>query len=587
MKIRAWLGWLLLGVLLPLEIPATVEDSLSIIRKINHYYSLEQTEAVMRQLEQLDTSADNHTRKRFVAKILEGYGDYYRREGKPLLAERFFRQALQVNASEWKTFNKLNELYVLEHKTPLHLPTVFRQVPQLWRNFPSAYLLLNRTLNSLFIAICWVFMVLALVLLFRYFPLAQTDLFRDGEWRINWIQLVAVMLLLLWPLVAGPGWGTIPFLILGFLWVYLERSEKRSILAGMLVFTLVVLLAGFQIVLDRSLNSKEFGTAMKVFSGKSLEAKEVAGLDPQMVVMRAFNEYEAGNLESALDLLESSGEEFRGKLKYQLLAGIQYRFGNITESIANLRLALQMDDKDPVSLNNFTLVLLENGNRKLLDSYIQRYPEIKKLQSQYLQLEEPMPDPLFLWRRLFSRGRPQVSIAAFLKNWGNAVVESFATWSLLLFLLYLLLIPKVFSGIGKSVRCSKCGKHIDRTAVHRSYKLCNECYQLFMIKDVMFLEAKVIKEKELMRRRRYEKALTLSLSLFVPGLNLIARSRHTAYILLATSVYFLMAFFWTTRYAFKETFAAVPLFLQLVGVAAILVYVVINLVAVKGEEDGL
>jgi len=48
-----------------------------------------------------------------------------------------------------------------------------------------------------------------------------------------------------------------------------------------------------------------------------------------------------------------------------------------------------------------------------------------------------------------------------------------------------------------------------------------------------------------------------------------------------------MAFFWTTRYAFKETFAAVPLFLQLVGVAAILVYVVINLVAVKGEEDGL
>lgn len=587
MKIRAWLGWLLLGALLPLQVPGTVEDSLSVIRKVNLYHSQEQTEAMIRQLEQLDTSADTHARKRFIARILEGYGDHYRLEGKPDLAERFFRQALRVNASEWKLFNKLNELQVQEHRIRLHLPSAFRQVPQLLQNFHPAYLLLNRILNSLFVAVCWVFMVLAVMLLFKYFPLAQTDLFRDGEWRINWIQSVAVILLLVWPLLVGPGWGALAFLILGFLWVYLERPEKRSILAGLLVFAVVILLAAFQLVLDRSVESREFSTTLKVFSGQSLDAKEVAGLDPQLVVMRAFNEYEAGNLEKALELLESSGEEFRGKLKYQLLAGIQYRFGNIKECIANLRVALQLDDKDPVSLNNFTLALLENGNRRLLDSYIQRYAQIKELKAQYLQLKQPMPDPLFLWRRLFSQGRPQVSIAAFLKNWGNAVVEFPAAWSLLLFFLYLFLIPKVFSGIGKSIRCSKCGKHIDRTAVHRSYKLCNECYQLFMIKDVMFLEAKVIKEKELMRRRRSERALTLGLSLIVPGLNLIARSRLTAYILLATPMYFLLAFFWTSRHAFKETFAAVPLFMQLVGVAAILAYILINLVAVKGEEDGL
>ena len=162
------------------------------------------------------------------------------------------------------------------------------------------------------------FLVMSLVLLMRYFPLAQNDLFRDEEWRINWIVLLLSAVLLTWPLVIGPGWGVVPFLIMGFLWVYLERPERRSILIAMIAFLLVVLLAGFQQVLNNSYQSKEFSKTMRVFNGDDLEEKELAGLDNYLMVIRGFNEYEAGNMEKALEILESTGEGFRLKLKYQL-----------------------------------------------------------------------------------------------------------------------------------------------------------------------------------------------------------------------------------------------------------------------------
>ncbi len=588
MKNRSWI-WIagvLLGMLSPMGISAAPEDSLSTIRKVNLYHSLGQTEAMLRQLEQLDSGGDNPARKRFVAEILQGYGDHYREKGELQPAEAFYQKALQVDSSEWRVFNKLNTLYRHEHAVPMNPAYMVKQFPRLVDNFTPAFLLLNRSVHSLFIAACWVFMVLALVLLLRYFPLAQTDLFRDADWHINKVPLIATVVLLLWPLILGPGWGMIPFLILGFIWVYLDRPEKRGILAGMIVFLLVVLVAGFQQVLDRSYRSEAFSVAHKVFNGESIDQSRLDHLDPELVTIRAFNEYQSGNMETALKLLESTGKEYRAKLKYQLLAGIQHRFANKNEWINNLRQALQLDDKDPVSLNNFTLALLETGNENLLESYAQRYPEIAKLRTRYLQLQEPVLDHHILWRRLFGLGNADVSVAAWLKNWAGALVRFPGVWSLLAFFVYLLLVPHLLSGIGKSTSCSKCGKHIDRKAIHRSYKLCNDCYQLFMIKDVMFLEAKILKEKELSRRRRSQKALALGASLIAPGLNLVVRSRYTLFVLLATPVYYLIAFYWSSRYAFMQKFAAVPLFVALVGVVAVLAYILVNLVALKGEEDG-
>ena len=587
MRYKTLVGWLFLLMLISMSLPAAVEDSLSCMRKVNLFHTLNQSEKMIAQLQRLDTSGDTLARKHFIANLLEGYGDEYRRRKENTLAEMFYRQVVEVDPQKWKVFNKLNGLYRDDHGIPLHLPATFKQFSRMLRNFTPSFLLLNRILHSLTVAVFWVFMMLALVMLMRYFPLAQTDLFRDDEWRIKWIHLVMTLLLLLWPLAVGIGWWMVPFLILGFLWVYIERPERRSIMLGMAGFLVVILLAGFQQVLDRSYQSKAFSTTMKVFHGQPLEKDELKDLDSQLVVLRAFSQYEAGNMETALDLLESTGEAYRGKLKYQLLAGIQYRFGNITECIANLRLALRVDDKDPVSLNNFTLALLENGNHKLLDSYIQRYPQIRKLKGQYLQLLEPKRNHFLLWRRLFSRGRDSFAVSGFIRSWAHEVLRFPGALALVIFFGYLLLIPKLLGGIGKSISCSKCDKHIDRASIHRSYKLCGECYQLFMIKDVMFLEAKVLKEKELMRKQRFRKAWILLISLFSPGLNLLVRSRHALYFLLATPMFFLMAFFWTARHVFRENLSVIPLFFQLIGALAVLSYVLINLVALKGEEDGI
>ena len=107
-----------------------------------------------------------------------------------------------------------------------------------------------------------------------------------------------------------------------------------------------------------------------------------------------------------------------------------------------------------------------------------------------------------------------------------------------------------------------------------------------MIKDVMFIEAKAIKEKELNRLKRKRKGLIFMGSLVVPGLNLLYSERSTLYLLFSSSVIFFLLLFLTARQAFLSAFGASPLFLSGIGVLAVLGYVLINLFSLRGEEDG-
>jgi hypothetical protein len=140
--------------------------------------------------------------------------------------------------------------------------------------------------------------------------------------------------------------------------------------------------------------------------------------------------------------------------------------------------------------------------------------------------------------------------------------------------------------IGGSTYCSKCSKIIKEASVHKSYKLCDECYQLFLIKDVIFLEAKILKEKELNKKFRKKYTLGLLFSVLIPGLNFTYKERNRLFILLASLFYFLLGFSLIGTFVFTDVFSTAPIILSLIGMLAFLVHFIVNILSIVGDYDG-
>jgi hypothetical protein len=155
-----------------------------------------------------------------------------------------------------------------------------------------------------------------------------------------------------------------------------------------------------------------------------------------------------------------------------------------------------------------------------------------------------------------------------------------------LFAFYTFGLKKLPIHMGGSNYCSKCSKIIKEASVHKSQKLCDECYQLFMIKDVIFLEAKILKEKDLARKSRQKYIVRLILSLFIPGLNLYSKENNRLFINMATLFYFLLGLAVIGGLTFGKLFSTAPLILYLVGMLASIIYLITNLISILGDYDG-
>ena len=153
---------------------------------------------------------------------------------------------------------------------------------------------------------------------------------------------------------------------------------------------------------------------------------------------------------------------------------------------------------------------------------------------------------------------------------------------------YVSLLKRLFPALGQSIFCSKCAKIIKKMSIEQaqSHALCDGCYQLFLIKDPIFLEAKILKEKEIHRQFGIRNSLLLLASLFIPGFILNFKDKGKAFTVLFLVFADVFGFSLFTALNFKGIFGAVPMFLNLIGTAAVLLYLAINVYSLKGHPDG-
>jgi tetratricopeptide (TPR) repeat protein len=557
------------------------------LKKIHFYDSIKKYDKVLENLERIDCEGIEREEKAKIALDLIKFGDYYFSKGKYEIAEAFYRKVLCLSPEYWYLYNKLETIDRTKGRSFISFKNVFRQLGMILKDFKSSFLLFNGFFNMIFFAGLFVFFLFSIILFIRYFKLAGNDLLIDAYGNFLMKKLIFTILILLWPLLVLSGWMIYPFLITGFLWVYLNENEKKAISYFLILLVILAALYGMNLMLERSARDENFKIIQRVYNGHLFEREDYQKFDNELKVAQAFSYYENKQYGAALEILLSTSEEYKNKLKYDLIGNIYYKSADFNESINYYNESLRLDDKDNITLNNFTLSLLKNGDESVFSSYAQRYPEIDDYKKTVSTLKEVKIFPAsFLWKRLLSFSSEHFRLERFLRGLLIEFMKCPIIYYILVFIIYIFGIKRFSPVLGGSTYCTKCSRIIKEASIHKSYKLCDECYQLFMIKDVIFLEAKILKEKELRKKFNKKYAIGLIFSFLIPGLTLNLKERNRLFILLSIIFYLLFGFSIFSAFIFTEIFLTAPMILNLIGMLAVIFYFLINLFSVLGGYDG-
>ncbi len=558
------------------------------LKKIYFYDAIADTGEVRRNLADMDFTLVTRTEKADLVRKLFQLGDHYFADRKFDLAGDVYQKILAVSPDSWTVYNRLEKIKQSGGVLP-GFGSAWKQFLALSRNFQSSFLMVNSFLNVLFFTWLLIFFLFMIFLFWKYFLLAVNDFLINRAFQFSLKKLVWISLLLIWPAVFLGGWSIYPFLIAGFLWVYLTVYEKNCAKTVIFVLFLFSFLHAFNQYLEKSAASAPFQIIQKVFAGDPIDEKLVRRFDDEMKVMQAFFYYEHNQSGAALDLLNSVHPNYQSALKFNLLGNIHFEEGNLRQSIQAYRESLSLNRRDEMTLRNFLVTLLKYDDPKLLDTYRSTYAGLgdqqKNIQSLQVQRDFKIDDG-FLWKRLMNFSEPRFPVVKFLQLLLLDFVRVPVLLWVVLMLSYSVILKKAFPFLGQSAYCSRCAKIIKKSYIDQSHILCDDCYQLFLIKDPIFYEAKIIKEKEINRKFRLKYIGFLLASFLIPGFYLNFRQKSQIFIF-STWFFFLTAGFSVlASFLFRTYCGTAPLFLNFTGMVAFIIYFSINIYAVKGDDNG-
>lgn len=558
------------------------------LKKIYFYDAIADYGEVRRNLAEMDFTLVTRSEKAELVRKVFQLGDHYFAGRKFDLAGEVYQKILTVSPDSWAVYNRLEKIKQ-NGGVLLGFGSAWKQFRVIRRNFKSSFLLVNSFLHVLFFTWLLIFFLFVIFLFWKYFLLAVNDFLINRAFPFSLKKLVWISLLLIWPVVFFGGWSIYPFLIAGFLWVYLTAYEKNCTKMVVIILFLFSFAHAFNQYLEKSAASGPFQIVQKVFSGDPIDEKLSRRFDDEMKVMQAYFYYEHNQSAAALDVLGSVHPDFRNALKFNLMGNIHFEAGNLRQSIQAYRESLSLNPRDEMILRNFLVALIKYDDPKLLETYRATYAGLWDQQKniQRLQVQRDFRiDEKFLWKRVLNFSEPRFPVVKFLQVLLLDFVRvPVLLWAVLMGL-YAVILKKMFPFLGQSAYCSRCVKIIKKSYVDQSHILCDDCYQLFLIKDPIFYEAKVIKEKEINRKFQSKYVGFLLTSFLIPGFYLNFRQKSKIFVFSTWFFFLTSGFSILASFLFHTYCGTVPLFLNFVGIAAFILYFFINLYAVKGDENG-
>ncbi|MBN2399750.1 MAG: hypothetical protein JXI33_05345 [Candidatus Aminicenantes bacterium] len=543
--------------------------------------------AVMENLAEINVLELSPAEKAELLKKLNELGDRYFQKRNFPLAQAFYQKILQLSPREnWPLFNKLQKIYRLKGNPLWNFKNIGRQLSLVIEDFSASFLLLNNFFNILFFSSLLLFYLTIAVMFLKYFKLVTHDFILGGNTRFETKKLIILLILLLWPLLFLGGWGYYPFLFCGFMWVYFDHDERLNIKRIVAIILFMTLIGSINNYLEKSLQSPGFQTIKNVFAGHLYPETSYSKFDNELKVMQACAYYNQHQLDTALDILHSTRNNFKSILKFNLLGNTYFKKGNFGQSIQFYRQSLSLDDQNKVTLKNFTLALLKNDNPESIEFYLKNYPEIQIYRDKITVLQAVKIPETILWKRLLNFSRKNFNILNFSLN----ILVEFFKFPILLACLfmfvYISLLKRLLPNLGQSTFCNKCAKIIKKKSVEQSHALCEDCYQLFLIKDPIFLEAKIIKEKEINRKSRFKYYFSMIASLAIPGFCMNFKNKNLVFTSTFLVFFNVFGFYLFSALTFKNFFGTIPMFINFIGMMAIIFYLVINIYSLRGENHG-
>ena len=581
--------WTVAGLALLASLAPGAVNPWGDLKKIYFYEASGNLAEAQRFLEQLDDQALTPNDKvELVGKLVE-MGDRLLKQNKDSLAGAFYRQALKISPQDsWPVYNKLEKIFRRRGGFFWKFSGLGRQFALLTRSFNGSVLLLGGFFSVLMFSGLLLFFMVAAALAARYFKLSAYDFILEGQNHFGALKLLLLLLLLFWPLLVTGGWALYPFLLCGMLWSYFNHDERVLVKRIQILLLALTLLFSLGQYLERSMLSPGFQTVQKVYAGRLYPASTYQRFDNEMKVMQAYAYYYDGQHDVAMDILMDTGSGYGTPLKYNLLGDIHYEKGQIAQSIQFYRQSLSLNDRDPLTLKNFTVTLLKNNDPDLFLFYSKNYPQLSRIKDKVSTLQKDRLPEKILWQRLLNFSWQSFHPWHFLEIVAGEFLRFPVLLALLAMVAYIFLLRRFVPSLGQSVFCSKCGKIIRKISIEQAqaHALCEDCYQLFLIKDPIFLEAKLIKEKEIDRQASRNRFLLLAVSLVVPGfiLNFHDRSKVFAPLFFLFSV--VCGLFLVNRMNFKGVFGVAPMFLNLIGLVAVVLYLGIAVYSLRGASDG-
>lgn len=578
---------ILIGLVLLISFSWAAVNPWSNLKKIYFYDSSGDISAVKENLVQLDTQGLIPTEKIELLQKLNELGDrYYQKKNFPL-AEAFYQKILLLSPQDaWPIYNKLERIHKLKGNLLWNFKNIGRQLALVSQDFSGTFLLLNSFFNVLFFSSLLLFYLAIAVMFLKYFKLVTHDFILGGNSKFQSKKLVLLLILLLWPLAVLGGWGYYPFLFCGFMWFYFDHNDRINIKRIVAILLAMTLISSINNYLEKSLQNPGFQAIKNIYAGQLFPEQRYNLFDNEMKVMQAYAYYNQHKTDTAMDILQATGNNYNSALKLNLLGNIYFEKGNIAQSIQFYRQSLSIDDQNKVTLKNFTLALLKNDDPELFKFYLKNYPEILDYKDKITVLQTIKLPQTILWKRLLNFSWQDFHFWNFL---GNIAVEFFkipVLLACLIMLVYISLLKKISPFLGQSTFCNKCTKIIKKKSIGKAHPLCEDCYQLFLIKDPIFLEAKTIKEKEIGRQFRFKYFLSLIASLFIPGFCLNFKNKNNVFTFTFLLFCNVFGFYLFSAMTFKNFFGTIPMFINFIGIFAIILYLAINAYSLLGDDHG-
>jgi len=540
---------------------------------------------------QPDSFSGNQTFMSAISGRLLEIGLELYRQGEKSLAFSLFEKVQILDPREWRSISFLNQFR--DDKKFIDFSNTkkqFIQVKRLLQNFEPAVILITQINEALFWAVLLTMLFFTIWLVRHYLSLATYDMILNEKGFVEKKRLVIWILLLLWPIFIGSGWFLMIMIVISSLWFYTDGTERKTLVFLFTLLALTMLVSSFNQFLLHQAENASFLQAKKIMS-KHLMSYDADAVEknPSAKLLLAFNNFHVGNLEDGMEWLNSTDDKLKHDLKKNLYGFAFLTNNDYQNAISVLSDVLSHNPTDQTALYNITLALLENKDEKTFDAFVNRFPRIATFSDIVGQPQLPVLSDGFLWSLFLSSGKSPDDMTLFyiIKSSLRMLIRIPIIYFFIILLLYIKFLPVLFHDIGKSTHCAKCQKAIKKENPNRAVNVCNDCYQLFLIKDAMMADAKTFKEADIHKTTRRKNMLLLVFSFLSPGFFLHMRGQHRLFATINFFYYFFLLIAFVVWHPLAQYYGTVPLFAKTFGVLAAIVFLVANSLIFQGDEYGI